>query len=119
MRQTEKARELLVGQPTVDTRDSLGTTPLMQCAEMGELQLMQWLIDHLADVNARDRFGQTPLMYAAGSNQLTAARLLLRYGANPALQAKTGQTAFDIAVVREGDTVADMLREEPGVIARK
>jgi len=86
MRQTEKVRELLVGQPTVDTRDSLGTTPLMQCAEMGELQLMQWLIDHLADVNARDRFGQTPLMYAAGSNQLTAARLLLRYGANPALQ---------------------------------
>ena len=65
----DEAALLVAAGANVNAKDSLsGKSPLhhaMACkAKRGNQEVVQFLIDHGADVNARDNAGMTPLDYA-------------------------------------------------------
>lgn len=65
----------------LDERDADGNRPLHLAVASGARSLVQWLIDHGADVHARNRGGQTALHWAATAGHLDLARTLLAAGA--------------------------------------
>ncbi len=98
-----------------DMRPPDGLTMLHRAAGAGALLLMQWLLDHGADVNSRTEQGWTPLDYAAtgrGGEWLfdtekftRAAALLLDHGAelSPLSAAALGRWDYLSQVLR-GET---------------
>jgi ankyrin repeat protein len=66
----------------VDVRGSFEMTPMDDASFTGDVEVMQWLIDHGADTkDCSSLHGLTPLHYAAESGRLEAARLLLQHKA--------------------------------------
>jgi ankyrin repeat protein len=79
---TAKAR-LLVRLGT-DVNYSTGNgTALYGAAANGNIELMEFLFQHGANVNAPAKFGQTPLWQARESKQSAAEQWLIDHGANP------------------------------------
>ncbi len=98
-----------------------GGTLLHQAVEYQEIDIVQWLIDHGADVNARSKIdddgfgGQTPLFHttvtlAAHTDSL--ARMLSRNGADPSLRATFRKQLRDV-----GDNEKERMREYRNVTA--
>src|SRR5262245_51678403 len=67
----------------VDSRARGDVTPLHEAAEAGHLEMVQWLIEHGADLHARtlrnpgDAGSHTPLHLAVSAGRLDVARLLI------------------------------------------
>ena len=60
----------------------LSETPLHKATALGNLKIIQLLIDLGAAVNATNEFMRTPLHYAAARGDLDAVKVLLKAGAN-------------------------------------
>lgn len=60
-----------------------GSSVLAWAAEGNNLQVIELLLDHGADIDGTGRNSQSALFFAAGRNRLAMAKLLLRRGANP------------------------------------
>lgn len=54
----------------------------INAAIMGDLQLMEQLIDSGVDINAQDEYNWTALMYACSAGNIVIADFLLRHCAN-------------------------------------
>lgn len=69
---------LLVGEPRVDIEktDVLGMTPLVWAARRGDIQVMNVLIRHGANVNACDYYKRTALHWVLISKEMKALQLL-------------------------------------------
>ena len=71
---------------SVHAKDDFGHTPLQDACESGNLEIVQTLIQHNADVDgiSENADGQhfTPLMIAAGYGFSEIAKELLKYGAD-------------------------------------
>ena len=71
---------------SVHAKDDFGHTPLQDACESGNLEIVQTLIQHNADVDAIsenvDGKHFTPLMIAAGYGFSEIAKELLKYGAD-------------------------------------
>jgi uncharacterized protein len=80
----------------VDMREphSCGT-PLMLAASKAHLPVIDWLVEHGADVNARDDALWTPLHFGAKSG--ACVRRLLQLGANPLLESNEGDRPLSCA----------------------
>jgi ankyrin repeat protein len=67
----------------VDSRDKDGTTPLMHAilADPPYPEMIEYLLDHGADVNAADKAGWTPLHFAARDQNAIIVKILLGRGA--------------------------------------
>ena len=79
----------------VDGREEFGYTPLFYATEV---EAIDQLITHGADVNARADDGETVLMRLSRSpNSLQAIQALVLAGADTKLQDSRGMTALDIA----------------------
>jgi ankyrin repeat protein len=60
-----------------------GTTALMEASRSGNVETIQMLLDHGADVNAKETLrGTTALMWAANEGHAAAVQLLVRRGAD-------------------------------------
>lgn len=69
----------------VDMREpNTCATPLMPAASNAHLPVIDWLVEHGADVNARDDALWTPLHFGAKSG--ACVQRLLQAGANPLLE---------------------------------
>jgi ankyrin repeat protein len=92
----------------------MGKAPaLLKAAESGEIELMEMLIDHGADVNHADETGVTPLLAAAIGSDVEVVRLLLANGADKSKRAKAPlpqMTALDAAILKHGSSSA-MVKE--------
>ena len=55
-------------------------TPLMLCAENGELDIVNLLIEYGAKINLYNNFGLNALMYATIKNHINIVALLLEHG---------------------------------------
>jgi ankyrin repeat protein len=73
------------------------TTSLRAASEMGDLVLMQSLLETGADVNERDETHATPLVYVSKEGRFEAAKLLIEYGADVNLPGWTGWTPLHAA----------------------
>jgi ankyrin repeat protein len=90
-----------------------GVTPLHQMAGHGALLLMQWLLDHGADINAKSEQGWTPLDFAASGKAggwifdntqfERAAKFLLEHGAqlSPLSAATLGRWDYLVSFSKE------------------
>lgn len=67
---TNQARVLLQGGADCNIRNDEGSTPLMQAAQVGNLELVETLIKSGADVNLTDPQGWTALMKALYNHEL-------------------------------------------------
>jgi ankyrin repeat protein len=72
-----------------------GTTPLMATVLYhGEINVIEALLEHRADVNAEDATKFTPLVHAAVADRTEAVKLLIEKGALLEHQISTGGTAL-------------------------
>jgi ankyrin repeat protein len=69
---------------------SFKITPLHLAAQLGAVEVMEFLIEHGADVNARDGRGLTPLHEAVSNEHLQAAEMLLDRGADANARSEFG-----------------------------
>lgn len=58
------------------------STPLMEAAQEGHLDLVRYLLESAADVHAQTQTGDTALTYACENGHTDVADLLLQFGAN-------------------------------------
>lgn len=85
-----------------------GRTALHYAANQGSLSVINYLINHGADVNAKNGKGYTPLYYAASYNKAEAVSLLLTKGADPNLMGELGGP-LHIAVSHQQAEAVDIL----------
>lgn len=71
--------------------------------------MVEFLVEHGADVNRGDNEGWTPLHATASCGFLSIAKYLIEHGANVAAVNHDGQLAVDIA---ESDEMDDLLKAE-------
>ncbi|RZF38209.1 hypothetical protein LSTR_LSTR005570 [Laodelphax striatellus] len=68
------------------------STPLMEAAQEGHLELVRYLLDAAADVHAQTQTGDTALTYACENGHTDVADLLLQYGADLEHESEGGRT---------------------------
>jgi len=89
-------------------------TPLHYAAAKGQLDVIELLLKHGADVNARDKNGYTPLHAAAYYDHADAAGLLIVRGADARVRNNEGKTPLDVARERGRAEVARAIEEYSG-----
>lgn len=70
------------GEIDVDLRETKGNTILAVASKQGDTELMQFLIDHGADIEAIGQLDRTPIMFAAESKNAEAVLMLIDSGAD-------------------------------------
>jgi ankyrin repeat protein len=93
---------------SVNSRDG-SCPPLFLAAGEGRLNAVRYLLDQGADVNALDKTGNTALTEATYYGHAPVIKELLVRGANINSLSAAG-TPLDIAVGRNNDAVADLLK---------
>lgn len=76
----------------VEDKGQKDSTPLMEAASAGHLDIVKLLLSHNADVNAHCATGNTPLMFACAGGQVDVVKVLLKHGANVEEQNENGHT---------------------------
>jgi ankyrin repeat protein len=85
------------------------TSRLIDASKLGDIEQINLLLAHGADVNAADKLGITPLIAASSSLQRSAVELLLSHGANRSAKTNEGFTAYDFAKNQLDDNLASIL----------
>ena len=106
-------------------RRQTGRTHLGEFTTKGNLKVADLLIRHGADVDRINRRGQTPLqalIYPPSweeryGDPAMGIEFLLSHGADINTLSDDGKTALDIAIEKENDSVAALLRERGGLRA--
>lgn len=80
------ARRWIVSGVEVDVQSDTRTTPLMYAANRNQVEMVEELIRHGADVNAQNMYGRTPLHWARRETY----PLLIQAGADPTIQDENG-----------------------------
>lgn len=96
------AEHLLLTGANPDQKDDFGWAALHHAVtpvDGADLDLINILVKHGANVNIQDKRLRTPLHRAAQYGQLQAVLLLLKYGADPNIKDYNGWTAADRAVL--------------------
>lgn len=109
----EIARLLLEKEPfgIYDT-DSEKTTPLMQAAAHGYLDLVRFFVEKGMDVNDKNSQGETALTIACDATQTAVVRYLLEQKANTEMvDAVWGRTLFNQAIVDGNKELVTVLLE--------
>ncbi|KAJ3128377.1 hypothetical protein HK098_004624 [Nowakowskiella sp. JEL0407] len=80
----ERLKELLQSTmpDEVDVRDISNSTPLHHAASVGDIPMIQLLLDFGADINALEESGRTPLFITVGEGHFEAVKFLASNGAD-------------------------------------
>ena len=81
--------------------DYLGETAYHWAAKLGDLKMMQILVDYGLYHNQKDYKGRTPLYHAVVNNHKDICSYLLNKGANIYLKDKNGLSPADVAKTRD------------------
>ncbi|XP_077313654.1 protein phosphatase 1 regulatory subunit 12C isoform X2 [Lithobates pipiens] len=107
-----EAEEMLRGEERKEITDSTNTdgiSALHQACIDENLEVVEFLVNHGANVNQADNEGWTPLHVAASCGYMEIAEYLLKYSANIAAVNSDGDVPLDIA---EDDCMETLLRAE-------
>ncbi len=85
--------------------------PLASAAEQGDLEMINFLLDHGADPNGFNAYYDVALIYAMGANQEKAAQLLIKSGADVNLPNAFGMSAFIGSVAMGNIEMAKLMIE--------
>ncbi|CAK4069136.1 unnamed protein product, partial [Aphanomyces euteiches] len=84
----------------IDAKDDAGTTPLMIAVSLGNIELVELLLNAHANIDATDNDGSTPIQIAAYHGQIAIVEKLLSSGADT--NARRPDVDLRSIVVREG-----------------
>ncbi|MBI4323800.1 MAG: ankyrin repeat domain-containing protein, partial [Chloroflexi bacterium] len=108
----QRIRTLLAESPDlINAPGKNGETLLQAAAGKGQLEVVQFLLDHGAAVNGTKQPDLTPLHFAAGNGRLAVVDLLLRRGAKVDATAGSGETPLHLAALKGYAQVAKALIE--------
>ncbi len=94
----------------VNSRDPVGSTPLLDASWIGNPQIVAFLISRGGDVNAvHGESLSTPLRFAILTGHPAVVKLLLDAGAQPDYRGRDGQTGLLLACARGNVEVAELL----------
>lgn len=93
----------------VNTRDSIGKTPVQQAALSGNPDIVRFLISQNADIFTRDSLGSSSLHYAAMGGDATIVRLLIDKNIDINLKDKCGRTALHDAIRPGNEQTIELL----------
>ncbi len=106
----DDVKRLIVSGTPVDIRDALGSTPLLEAAWSGQIEIAEFLIAHGADVNAHHgESGSTPLQYAVLTGHAKMTQLLLNAGGKLNGDYRDGQSLLHVASARGYASIIDLL----------
>ncbi|MDR0409740.1 MAG: ankyrin repeat domain-containing protein [Spirochaetaceae bacterium] len=104
---------LLDNRADPNIKNTAGDTPLHETARIGDLEIMNALIEHGANVNIQDGQGNTAMHIAIPVDVHKAAfELLLSHNANPNLRDRRGDSPLHIVIAlnRDADIIETLLR---------
>lgn len=81
-----------------DTKAFQGCNLLHIACQIGDLSLVELLLQHGAQVDVADSLGRTPLHHCVLNGKNTCAKLLLTRGSSPGASDNTGKTPLEIIV---------------------
>ncbi|MEM7333375.1 MAG: ankyrin repeat domain-containing protein [Chloroflexota bacterium] len=90
-------------------RDRFGFTPLLAAAFEGQVEMVELLIEHGANIEAVDDWNDTAVNVAAWNGELAAIEKLIELGANPNVDNNNGQNALDHAKNQGHEEVEEFL----------
>jgi len=94
--------------------DSHKGTPFHLASEYGHLQILQYMIDFVPDIDIRtDEYwdNNTPLHRASIFGKLEIVKYLIEKGADPKLKSKSDKTAYDYAVENGKSEIEEYLKQ--------
>lgn len=104
-----KARVMMGARVNVRDKGYDGLTPLHAAVQTGNMEIIQFLLEHGAKVNARDSFKRTPLMMMDYDAEPELLELLLRYGAKTNLVDKEKNTILIHFAEYDDKEIVEML----------
>ena len=109
-REIQRIQTLLAQSPDlINAPGKSGETLLQAAAGKGQLEVVQFLLDHGAAVNDNRPRDIAPLHYAAGNGRKAVVDLLLRRGAKVDAQTENGVTPLHLAALKGYTLVAKAL----------
>lgn len=114
--QTEVVKKLVEAGADINARREayFKSTALMEAGVRNDPELVEWLLDHGAELNLQDALGDTPLNWATYYGHLDLVKLYVDKGADWSVASKQG-TAVDIAMHRgHRDLVRFFIEEGAG-----
>ena len=97
--------------------DLYDVTTLMCACLMGQLPVVDLLLERGADVDLQDSLGSTALMLAAGKGDAAIVHRMLRAGAQIGVRTRNGRTALMVAEHHGHHKCARILREHDAAMA--
>lgn len=107
-------RLVYIGRVPLNEVSSDGETALHAASYAGFETIVEFLIDHGADVDMADKYGETALFYAARQERTSVVRLLVQRGADVKHRDNLGDTVQDAC---PSDRVRSFLSREPRAAA--
>ena len=104
----QRIKTLIANSPDLVNSTAAGGTPLCKAAAAGQLRVVNYLLDHGANIDLKCG-GDAPLHEATSSGNKAMVELLLKRGADVNATDGTGGTALHIATQNGFRTVAEML----------
>jgi len=90
--------------------DARGFTPLIMACYLGQLQIVEYLLDQGVNINAKDSAGNTALMGICFKGNLEIASLLLYKGADVNIKNKDEVDALTYATKYGHDAIVSLLQ---------
>jgi ankyrin repeat protein len=109
----KEVKEIIDRNPNqINVQDSLRFTPLQLASGKGHIEIVEFLLNHGADIELENIHGETPLMLAARYaryGQYETIKTLLEHGAKVNHKGKYGGTALHMAAMYSGEKVINLL----------
>jgi len=96
----------------VDYRDADGKTALIYASTANKTKVMEYLLEHGADINATTQFNETALFWATAFGHVDAVRLLLNKNADTQIINNDHKTALDLSRDLNKEEIERMLIAE-------
>ena len=75
-------------------------SPLHKASEIGDLDLVQFILNHINPKQVKDRFSYSPIYLAAGNGHLEVVKALKLCNKNPNAKNKNWSTPLQVAAAR-------------------
>ncbi|KAI9124788.1 hypothetical protein K1719_004115 [Acacia pycnantha] len=96
----------------INSADEEGWAPIHAAASIGNLEIVDKLLDKGADVNLQNNGGRTAFHYAASKGWMKIAEILISYGAKINVKDKVGSTPLHRAAGSGNSEMCEFLIEE-------
>jgi len=104
-------KALLCKAKRIDTVDRKETTPLHTAAKLGDVKIVEMLLQGGSSVSSKSSDGKTPLHYSVISGKEKVTRLLVKWNADVYATDDKGKTPWDLAKEQKNKKLLDVLRQ--------